>query len=79
MEPLDIDSFKTRIGNNVKTMRRKKGYSVRKFALLADMEHHQILALEKGATDIRLSTLLKLSNALEVYPTALMANLEDVS
>ncbi len=72
MSSMDLQTFKTIIGNKVKKLRQEKGYSVRKFALLADMEHHQILALEKGDTDFRLSTLIKLSNALGVSPHELV-------
>lgn len=72
MSTVDIHSLKLLIGKKVKELRQEKGYSVRKLALLADMEHQQILAIEKGNTDFRLSTLLKLSNALEVAPSNLL-------
>lgn len=72
MSTVDIHSLKLLIGKKVKELRKEKGYSVRKLALLADMEHQQILAIEKGDTDFRLSTLVKLSNALEVTPDELL-------
>lgn len=72
MSTVDIHSLKLLIGKKVKELRKEKGYSVRKLALLADMEHQQILAIEKGNTDFRLSTLVKLSNALELAPSELL-------
>ena len=53
------------LGKNLANMRQKKGLSLRKLALLADMEHHQILNIERGA-DVKLSTIQKLAKALEV-------------
>lgn len=72
MSTVDIHSLKLLIGKRIKEFREGKGYSVRKLALLADMEHQQILAIEKGNTDFRLTTLVKLSNALEVAPSDLL-------
>lgn len=72
MSRVNIHTLKLLIGKRIKELREGKGYSVRKLALLADMEHQQILAIEKGDTDFRLSTLVKLSNALEVAPSELL-------
>lgn len=72
MSTIDIHSLKLLIGKRIKELREGNGYSVRKLALLAGMEHQQILAIEKGDTDIRMSTLVKLSNALEVPPNKLL-------
>lgn len=72
MNTLEINTFKLSIGGKVKELRIKKGYSVRGFALIADMEHHQVLDIEKGKIDFRLSTLVKLSNALQISPMELM-------
>lgn len=54
-------------GENLSKIRKAKGLSLRKLAVLAEMEHHQILNIEKGG-DLRLSTLYKLAKALEVSP-----------
>ena len=76
MSTIDIHSLKLLIGKRIKELREGNGYSVRKLALLAEMEHQQILAVEKGDTDFRLSTLVKLSNALEVPPNELLLDFE---
>lgn len=44
------------------------------YPVIAEMEHHQILAIEKGSTDVRLSTLIKMCNALEILPQELLNN-----
>lgn len=54
-------------GENLSKIRKAKGLSLRKLAVLAEMEHHQILNIEKGG-DLRLSTVYKLAKALEVSP-----------
>lgn len=74
MKTVDLQEFKEIIGKRVYQLRKEKGYSARKFAMLAEMEHHQILAIEKGSTDVRLSTLIKMCNALEILPQELLNN-----
>lgn len=74
MKTIDIHELKETIGKRIYQLRKEKGYSARKFAMLAEMEHHQILAIEKGSTDIRLSTLVKMCNALEILPQELLNN-----
>lgn len=46
-------------------MKGKKELSTRALPLLADIEHHQIINIEKGRV-IRLSTLLKISKTLGI-------------
>jgi len=58
--------FQKSLGEKIGAIRLEKDLSVRKLALLADMEHHQLLKVEKGSVDIRLSTLRKLATALAV-------------
>ncbi len=57
MSAIDIHSLKLLIGKRIKELREEKGYSVRKLALIAEMEHQQILAIEKGEYDFRLFNL----------------------
>ena len=64
----EIDSYKTKLGERITELRLKNELSLRRLAILADMEHHQILNIERGKTDLRLSTILKLSKALDILP-----------
>ncbi len=66
MEISDIILYKTRLGERIKSLRIAKAYKVREFAMLADIEHHQLINIEKGRVDARYSTLLKISIALDI-------------
>ena len=61
------ESFKISLGNKVEALR-----SAKKFALLADIEHHQLINIEKGRVDIRLSTLVKIAKGLGIEPKELL-------
>nr|WP_158526207.1 helix-turn-helix domain-containing protein [Pedobacter paludis] len=54
-------------------MRKTQGHKVRPFAMLADIEHHQLINIEKGRVDLRVSTLIKICNALDILPKQLLA------
>lgn len=60
------ETFKETLGKKIEKVRNQKGFGVREFALLADIEHHQLINIEKGRVDIRLSTLLKIAKGLGV-------------
>lgn len=66
-------SFKEILGSQVAKFRVEKGFGVREFALLAGIEHHQLINIEKGRVDIRLSTLLKIAKALNLQAKDLLA------
>jgi transcriptional regulator with XRE-family HTH domain len=65
-------TFKEILGEKIENLRTDKKYSTRQFALLAEMEHHQLINIEKGRVDIRLSTLIKIAKVLEVHPKELL-------
>jgi transcriptional regulator with XRE-family HTH domain len=66
------DDFKQALGRRVQELRGLKNFGVREFALIADIEHHQLINIEKGRVDIRLSTLRKIAKALEIEPKELL-------
>ena len=47
-------------------MRLAKGFGLRKFAMIADMEYSQLSKIERGVTRPPLNTMLNLCVALEV-------------
>lgn len=55
-------------GQKIRNIRKEKGLSQRELAAMAELEHKQILKIEKGESDIRLTTVMKLLWALEVEP-----------
>ncbi len=65
-------SFKDALGNKIREVRIQKKFGVRELALIAEMEHHQLINIEKGRVDIRLSTLIKIAKGLEVEPRELL-------
>ncbi|HEV8505058.1 MAG TPA: helix-turn-helix transcriptional regulator [Chitinophagaceae bacterium] len=59
-------------GNNLKRLRKAKGYSLRQFAALADIDHAMIDRYERGATNPSLTTIGRLAEALEIEPADLL-------
>jgi len=66
MESDNLDDLKTKLGDRIRSLREEKGVSIRKFALLAGIEHPQLINIEKGRIDLKLSTLHKISKALDI-------------
>jgi transcriptional regulator with XRE-family HTH domain len=64
--------FKEALGKKIEKMRTQKGFGVREFALIADIEHHQLINIEKGRVDIRISTLVKIAKGLGVEAKELL-------
>jgi transcriptional regulator with XRE-family HTH domain len=65
------DALQIKVGQRITVFRKLRSISIRKFALLADIEHHQLINIEKGRVDIRLSTLQKIALALGISIGAL--------
>lgn len=54
------------LGNNIRTIRIKKGHTMRTLAGLADMDKTHILKIEHGETDPKFTTLCRIAGALGV-------------
>lgn len=50
----------------MRKLRERKEISMRKFALLADMEYSQLSKIERGVTNPTLSTVIALAEALGI-------------
>lgn len=68
----ELNLYKEKLGERIKTLREKKDLGVRAFALLADIEHHQLINIEKGRVDVRYSTIIKISVTLGIEPKDLL-------
>jgi transcriptional regulator with XRE-family HTH domain len=47
-------------------LREEKGYGMREFAMIADIEYGTLSKIERGVTNTTLSTIFYLATALEV-------------
>lgn len=65
-------TFKEILGERINERRAMKNLSTRQFALLAEIEHHQLINIEKGRVDIRLSTLMKIAKTLHTSAKELL-------
>lgn len=65
-------TFKEILGERINERRAMKNLSTRQFALLAEIEHHQLINIEKGRVDIRLSTLMKIAKTLDTSAKELL-------
>ena len=72
MNNSEFNLHKERLGERIKMLREEKGYKVREFALLADIEHHQLINIEKGRVDMRFSTLYKIASAFDLSVSELI-------
>ena len=66
MESSDLETLKMKLGERIRLLREEKGFSIRQFALRAEIEHPQLINIEKGRVDLKLGTLLKISVAMDV-------------
>lgn len=66
MELIDVGTLKVKLGEHIRLLREEKGLSIRQFALQAGLEHPQLINIEKGRVDLKLSTIYKISNALDI-------------
>ena len=66
------ETFKETLGKRIEHLRTQRNFGVREFALMAELEHHQLINIEKGRVDIRLSTLLKIAKGLGIESKELL-------
>lgn len=69
---LSEEEYRKRLGKKIEEIRISKDLGVREFALIADIEHHQLINIEKGRVDIRLKTLRKIANGFEIKAMELL-------
>jgi transcriptional regulator with XRE-family HTH domain len=61
-----------KFGHHLREVREEKGWTLEHFAEVAKMNELQIGHIERGASDPKLSTILKLARALKVRPDELL-------
>jgi transcriptional regulator with XRE-family HTH domain len=70
-EALIIKEF----GKRLKKVRKAKGLSLRKLAMLAEMNYGNIHKIEKGEINPQISTVILLAEALGIPPSDLLPSL----
>jgi len=61
-----------RFGQHLRGIREEKGWTLERFAEAAQMNELQVGHIERGASDPKLSTILKLAKALRIRPEELL-------
>ena len=61
-----------KFGENIAKIREVKKLSLRQVASRCNLDNGNISKIEKGVVDIRISTLVELSNGLGVHPKKLL-------
>lgn len=60
------DELLFKIGQSVRYLRIKKGFSQEELAFKADLNMNSISTLERGVNNVKIKTLYAIANALEV-------------
>jgi len=72
LEANQYDIYRMELGRYIRFKRIGLGHKVRPFAVIADIEHHQLINIEKGRVDMRFSTLIKIAEAFQLLPEELL-------
>jgi transcriptional regulator with XRE-family HTH domain len=62
----DLIAVRKQLGNRVRELRERKGWSQEELAHQSGLARSFTGAIERGEKDIRLSTLLKLANTFKI-------------
>jgi transcriptional regulator with XRE-family HTH domain len=57
-----------RVGTNISRIRKEKGLTTTSLAEKCDMDHSNLIPIEKGRINVTLVTLCKIAEVLEVDP-----------
>lgn len=62
----------SKFAKNLKTLREEKKLSIRELAYRADLEYSHVQRIEKAKVNFAFSTLIALSEGLEISPSELL-------
>ncbi|MCD7970550.1 MAG: helix-turn-helix domain-containing protein [Alistipes sp.] len=63
---LDNLEVQKQLGLRIREMRIERNYSIKEFAYKLDVEYSNLIRIETVRTNLRLNTIVKIANALEV-------------
>lgn len=72
VEDADMDDAIQRFGENVRCARQERGWTQEDLSAKTGLAAVQISRIERGKREIRLGTLVRLLNAFELPPDALL-------
>lgn len=64
------------IGLRIRALRKERNIGVRKFALMTGLNKSHLSAIERGQLDIRISTLEKILDGLDISPEEFFKGME---
>ena len=64
----EIRNYRHTVGRNIRTLREAQGLSLRRFALMVDMDYTYLCEIEKGKANATVDILAKIAAGLEVDP-----------
>ena len=67
-----METYLRIIGQNIRSTRLRKNISQEALASMAGLDRSHIGYIERGEKDIRISTLIKISSALDIAPGSLL-------
>ena len=63
---MDIEEYKMALAKRIKALRLEKNMTQEELAEKMGTNHTHVVRMEKGSQDFRISSLLKISQALEI-------------
>lgn len=72
MDEAAVNRAITAFGDNLKRIRTDKGISQEELAFKAGIAHSSIVRIEKGQINTKVSTIVRLAEALEVRKSVLL-------
>lgn len=61
-----------KFGENLRKLRKQKGYSLREMSYACSIDNSKIAKIEKGQINITFTSILELAAALELHPSSLL-------
>ena len=61
-----------KFGKHLEKLRKQRKLSIRQLAYSSDLEYSQVQRIEKGKVNLALSTLIALSEGLDIKPQQLL-------
>ena len=66
MKATTYDIYLKKLGNNLRKIRKEKGYSMESLAHEAEIEYRQLGRIERGEINTTVVSLLRICEALEI-------------